>query len=144
MVSNTVREYPRRLGFSRPTQPIARKDFMNLNLLRSFLCSRFCLKNACHSSVQNLLCSCVLFKNINSECTELYFCLLFCMSVIFWIVILKKEIRTMVFQNRVRGGVVSAVTQLIDLTIQGGPIPARVSFFSAISPARSTGVSFCG
>jgi len=42
-----------------------------------------------------------------------------------------------VFQNRVRGGVVSAVARLINLTIQGSN-PGTRKFFFFKRPARST------
>jgi len=53
----------------------------NKNGMRDGNKSRLHSKNACHHSVQNLLCSSFLYKNTSLKCTEFCFCLLFYMDV---------------------------------------------------------------
>jgi len=56
--------------------------------------------NICDSSVQNLLSSCFLSRNIKIKMYKVYFYLLFCVCET-WFLTLKEEQRWRVFENRV-------------------------------------------
>jgi hypothetical protein len=72
------------------------KTVINMKLIREEIKSRLSSSNACYPSVQNLLSSHLLSKNLKITIHEK-----FCVLCETWSLILKEEHTLMVFENRV-------------------------------------------